>query len=394
MHHAKTLSLHARATTMLAVLMLVLAAALPTTGDAANGLTATVPAPSIDAKSYILVDFRTGAVLAEKNADERVEPASLTKIMTVYAASHALKEGLIHLDDQVTISKKAWKMEGSRMFLEVGKTVSVDMLLNGIVIQSGNDASVALAEHVSGSEEVFVGLMNKHAQTLGMTNTSFSDATGLPDPNNYTTARDMAKLSAALIREFPDEYKRSSVKEFTFNGIHQHNRNRMLTRDATVDGIKTGHTESAGYCLISSAVREGMRVISAVMGTASDDARTESSYALINYGYRFFETKQLYEAKQVVAQPEVWGGAAETVSLGSTQPVWATLPRGRFKDVKAVAKLDEPIMAPVKAGQVLGKMVLNLDDHEITELPLAALSEVPEGSLFSRLYDDVRLMLK
>jgi D-alanyl-D-alanine carboxypeptidase (penicillin-binding protein 5/6) len=227
-----------------------------------------------------------------------------------------------------------------------------------------------------------------------MTNTSFSDATGLPDPNNYTTARDMAKLSAALIREFPEEYKRSSVKEFTFNGIHQHNRNRMLTRDATVDGIKTGHTESAGFCLISSAVRDGMRVISAVMGTASDDARTEASYALINYGYRFFETKQLYEAKQVVAQPQVWGGAAETVGLGSAQPVWATLPRGRFKDVKAVAKLDEPIMAPVAAGQVLGKMVLNLDDHEVTELPLAALTDVPEGSLFSRLYDHVRLMLK
>lgn len=394
MHYAKTLSRPAASARLLLALMLALSSAWPGASFAANGLTATVPAPSIDAKSYILVDFRTGAVLAEKNADERVEPASLTKIMTVYAASHALKEGLIHIDDQVTISKKAWKMEGSRMFLEVGKMVSVDMLLNGIVIQSGNDASVALAEHVSGSEEVFVGLMNKHAKALGMTNTSFSDATGLPDPNNYTTARDMAKLSAALIREFPEEYKRSSVKEFTFNGIRQHNRNRMLTRDATVDGIKTGHTESAGFCLISSAVRDGMRVISAVMGTASDDARTEASYALLNYGYRFFETRQLYEARQAVAEPRVWGGAAEQVALGSVQPVWATLPRGRFKDVKAVAKLDEPIMAPVKAGQVLGKMVLNLDDHEITELPLAALTEVPEGSFFSRMADEVRLMLK
>ncbi len=393
MHHDYPIARITRRARQLSVAML-LSFALPGGVLAANGLSASVPAPSIDAKSYILVDFRTGAVLAEKNADERVEPASLTKIMTVYTASHALKEGLIHLDDQVTISKKAWKMEGSRMFLEVGKTVPVDMLLNGIVIQSGNDASVALAEHVSGSEEVFVGLMNKYAKELGMTNTSFSDATGLPDPNNYTTARDMAKLSAALIREFPEEYKRSAVKEFTFNGIHQHNRNRMLTRDATVDGIKTGHTESAGFCLISSAVREGMRVISAVMGTASDDARTEASYALLNYGYRFFETKQLYEAKQVVAQPQVWGGAAETVTLGSTQPVWVTLPRGRSKDVKPVAKLDEPIMAPVAAGQVLGKMVLNLDDREITELPLAALAAVPEGSLFSRLYDHVRLMLK
>jgi len=393
MHNATSRFHSTRVAHLLAAVTLLICA-LPLASHAAGGLTATVPAPSIDAKSYILVDFRTGAVLAEKNADERVEPASLTKIMTVYAASHALKEGLIHIEDEVTISKKAWKMEGSRMFLEVGKTVSVDMLLNGIVIQSGNDASVALAEHVSGSEEVFVGLMNKHARDLGMTNTSFSDATGLPDPNNYTTARDLATLSAALIREFPEEYKRSSVKEFTFNGIRQHNRNRMLMRDATVDGIKTGHTESAGYCLISSAVRDGMRVISAVMGTASDDARTEASYALLNYGYRFFETRQLYEAKQVVAQPQVWGGAAETVALGSAQPVWATLPRGRFKDVKAVAKLDEPIMAPVQAGQVLGKMVLNLEDREITELPLAALADVPEGSLFSRLYDDLRLMLK
>ena len=394
MHHAHSSFIHVRTTRLLVALLLLSVAAVPATSFAVSGLTATVPAPSIDAKSYILVDFRTAAVLAEKNADERVEPASLTKIMTVYAASHALKEGLVHLEDQVTISKKAWQMEGSRMFLEVGKVVSVDMLLNGVVIQSGNDASVALAEHVSGSEEVFVGLMNKHARDLGMTNTSFSDATGLPDPNNYTTARDLATLSAALIREFPVEYQRSAVKEFTFNGIRQHNRNRMLNRDESVDGIKTGHTESAGYCLISSSVREGMRVISAVMGTASDDARTEASYALLNYGYRFFETRQLYAAKQVVAEPRVWGGAAETVALGSIEPVWVTLPRGRFKDVKAVAKLDEPIMAPLKAGQVLGKMVLNLDDHEIIALPLAALTDVAEGSLFSRLYDDVRLMLQ
>ncbi len=394
MHHDNLLFLIARSARVLPSAVLLLACAFAATKSQAGALAGVVPAPSVDAKSYILVDYRTNAVLAEKNADERVEPASLTKIMTVYAASHALKAGLIKLEDEVTISKKAWKMEGSRMFLEIGKTVSVDMLLNGIVIQSGNDASVALAEHVSGSEEVFVGLMNKHAKTLGMSNTSFSDATGLPDPNNYTTARDMATLSAALIREFPEEYQRSAVKEFTFNGIRQYNRNRMLMRDATVDGIKTGHTESAGFCLISSAVRDGMRVISAVMGTASDDARTEASYALLNYGYRFFETKQLYAAKQVVAQPQVWGGASETVALGSKLAVWATLPRGRFKDVKAVAKLDEPIMAPVPAGKLLGKMVLNLDDREITELPLAALAEVPEGSFFSRIYDDVRLMLK
>ena len=280
------------------------------------------------------------------------------------------------------------------MFIEVGKKISVDLLLDGIIIQSGNDASVALAEHVSGSEDVFANLMTKYAHELGMSNTSFADATGLPDPNTYTTARDLAKLSAALIREFPDIYKRFSLKEFTFNGIHQHNRNRMLMRDPTVDGIKTGHTDNAGFCLVSSASRDGMRVISAVMGTASDNARTEASYALINYGYRFFETRQLYAANQTVASPRVWGGDTDAVGLGSTQAVFATLPRGRFKEVKATAKLDEPIKAPIAAGQVLGKMVLSLDHQDLTEIPLAALAAVPEGGLFSRLYDDVRLIFK
>lgn len=363
-------------------------------GPVHAGVMGSVPAPTIEGKSYILIDHRTGTVLAEKNADERVEPASLTKIMTAYAAALALKAGLIKLDDQVIVSEKAWKMEGSRMFIEVGKSVSVDQLLEGIITQSGNDASVALAEHVSGSEEVFASVMTEHARRLGMTNSSFRDASGLPDPGTYTTARDMVKLSSALVDEFPDIYARFSVREFTYNGIRQPNRNRLLFRDSTVDGIKTGHTETAGYCLVSSAVRDGMRVIAAVMGAASDTARTEASYALINYGYRFFETRQLYGAKEVVASPRVWRGAAEQVTLGSMKPVFVTFPRGRYDDVEAVAKLNEPILAPVTPGQVLGQVALTLDGEPVTEIPLAALSAVEEGSWFSRLYDDVMLLFE
>ena len=370
------------------VLCCVLAAA------AQAGVTGSVPAPTIEGKSYILVDHRTGTVLAEKNADEKVEPASLTKIMTVYAAAHALKEGLIKLDDQVLVSEKAWKMEGSRMFIEVGKTVSVNDLLEGVITQSGNDASVALAEHVSGSEEVFANVMTEHAKRLGMKNSSFTDATGLPDPGTYTTARDMAILSSALINDYPDIYARFAVREFTFNGITQPNRNRLLFRDKTVDGIKTGHTETAGYCLVSSAVRDGMRVISAVMGTASDTARTEASYALINYGYRFFETRQLYGAKEVVATPRVWHGTVEEVAVGATEPVFVTLPRGRYDDVEAVAKLNEPVLAPLAEGQELGEVVLSLEGEEIAKIPLKALSAVEEAGWFSRTYDDVMLLFE
>ncbi len=370
----------------------VLALGLPTVATAA--LSATVPAPSLDAKSYILIDYQTGMVLAEKNPDEQVEPASLTKIMTVYAAGHALKAGLIKLDDNVVVSEKAWRAEGSRMFIEVGKTVTVDQLLDGVIVQSGNDASIALAEHVSGTESTFADVMNQHAHDLGMKNSHFANADGLPDPGTYTTARDMALLAAALIREHADLYPRFSMHEFVFNGIHQPNRNRLLYRDNTVDGIKTGHTETAGFCLVSSAQREGMRVISVVMGTASDTARTEASAALINYGYRFFETRELYAAKATVATPRVWHGMSEQVALGVVKPVFITVPRGKFDKLKAVAQLQNPIMAPITAGQVLGKAAITLDDEPLTEIPLEALADVAEGSFFSRLYDDVMLMIE
>lgn len=361
---------------------------------ATAALSATVPAPSLAAKSYALMDYQTGMVLAEKNSDEQVEPASLTKIMTVYAAGHALKSGLIKQEDNVVVSEKAWKAEGSRMFIEVGKTVTVDQLLDGIIVQSGNDASIALAEHVSGTESTFADVMNQHARDLGMKNTHFTNADGLPDPGTYTTAHDMALLAAALIREHPDLYPRFAIREFVFNGIHQPNRNRLLYRDDSVDGIKTGHTESAGFCLVSSALRDGMRVIAVVMGTASDTARTEASAALINYGYRFFETRELYAAKATVATPRVWHGISEQVALGVLKPVFITVPRGKFDKIKAVAQLQNPILAPITVGQVLGTAAITLDDEPLMEVPLAALDDVAEGSFFSRLYDDVLMMIE
>jgi len=353
-----------------------------------------IPVPSIDAKSYVLMDYATGRVLAEQNSDDRVDPASITKVMTVYAAGHALAKKLITMDDEVVVSEKAWKMEGSRMFIEVNTRVTVEQLLDGIIIQSGNDASVALAEHISGTEEIFASVMNQHAVELGMKNSHFSNATGWPDPETYTTARDLALLAAALVREFPDLYARFAVKEYTYNGIKQPNRNRLLYRDAAVDGIKTGHTESAGYCLLSSASRDGMRLIAAVMGTTSDTVRTEASHALFNYGYRFYETRQLYAADAVVTSPRVWGGASETFPAGPGEAAHLVVPRGRYADLKATAVLDEPIKAPLRQGQVVGTINVSLEGESFGEIPLRALEDVPEGSIFSRLYDAVMILFE
>ena len=355
---------------------------------------APIPAPTIDADSYILVDQKTGSVLAERNADVRVEPASITKIMTVYVAGHALKSELISLNDEVLISEKAWKTEGSRMFIEVGKRVSVSDLLEGIIVQSGNDASVAIAEHISGSEAVFARVMNDHATQLGMTNSSFANASGLPDPMTYVTARDIAKLSSALIREFPALYARFANNEFTFNGIRQPNRNRLLARDASVDGIKTGYTESAGYCLASSALRDGMRLVAAVMGASSDRARTEASNTLLNYGFRFFETKKLYGTDDVVATARVWRGNKETVEVGPGRPVFVTFPRGSYNELKAVAQLEKPIIAPLSKGQSVGHVSVTLDGEELAEVVLSARTDIRLGSFFSRIYDDVLLLFE
>lgn len=358
------------------------------------GVSTPVPPPKIESRSYILVDHLTANVLAEKKADERVEPASLTKIMTTYVAGHALQSGLITLDDKVKISEKAWKMEGSRMFIEAGKYVSVDALLNGVIVQSGNDASVALAEHIYGTEEVFVTVMNEHARQLGMTGSSFSNSTGLPDSNTYTTARDIVLLSSALIAEFPQLYARFAVPKFTHNGIRQVNRNELLFRDDSIDGVKTGRTKSAGYCLVSSAKRDGIRLISAVMGTDSRTQRTEGSLGLINYGFRFFETRELYERKDVIAVARVWKGNMRQLDLTSPSSVHVTVPRGRYNDLVAVAQIKEPIIAPIAAGQVLGEMHISLDDKLISQAHLVAAEEVEEGSFFSRLYDELMLFFE
>jgi serine-type D-Ala-D-Ala carboxypeptidase (penicillin-binding protein 5/6) len=352
------------------------------------------PPPNFDASSYILVDYDSGIILAERDPDKTVEPASLTKIMTSYIAAEALQSGAIGLSDTTTVSEKAWRMEGSRMFIEVNKQISVDDLLQGIIIQSGNDASVAIAEYVSGSEEVFASVMNQHAKRIGMENSSFANSTGLPDPQTYTTARDMANLATHFIRDYPDIYKRFSVKEFTYAGIPQHNRNRLLARDASVDGFKTGHTEAAGYCLVSSAKRGDMRLIAVVMGTKSDAARTEASQALLNYGFRYFETRKIYSAGEVIAQAKVWKGEQDSVSVGVHADLFVTFPRGKYADISAAAEITNAVQAPIELGQNIGQVVMKIKDKPLVTVPLSAVTAVATGSFFSRAIDEVLMRLE
>ncbi len=351
------------------------------------------PAPSIAASSYLLMDFDSNKVLAEKNADKRLPPASLTKLMTVYVVFRELANGHLSLDEKVTISKKAWRTPGSRMFVEVNKQVSIEDLLKGVIIQSGNDASVALAEHVAGNEATFAVLMNQHAERLGMTNSHFVNSTGLPAENHYTTARDLAILAQAIIKEFPEYYKWDSQKEFTYNNITQHNRNKLLWRDKSVDGLKTGHTEEAGYCLVASAKRNGMRLISVVMGTASENARANESQALLNYGFRFFETHKLYEANKPIVDTRVWKGDRKQLSLGLNEDLFVTIPRRYANDLKAETVVDKRIIAPVKKGEERGLLNVSLMDEKIVSKPLVALDEVNKGSFFQRIYDEALLLL-
>ncbi len=351
-----------------------------------------VPAPpQVSASHYILQDFHTGHVLAEKGADERVEPASITKLMSAYLVFRELKEGRLTLDTPVTISKKAWKMPGSRTFVEVGKRVPVEVLLKGMIIQSGNDATVALAEQVAGSEDTFASLMNQQAEALGMTGTHFVNSTGLPDPEHYTTARDIATLARAVIRDFPDYYRLYSEKKFTWNNITQYNRNKLLWRDKSVDGIKTGHTESAGYCLTASALRDGMRLVSVVLGDKSEEARATSTQALLNYGFRFFETRRLYDAGATLKEIRVWKGTVEQLPLGLDAPLWLTFPRGHYKSLEAVMERAEAVTAPVAEGVALGTLQVKLEGEVLAEEPLVALQAVPEGSLWQQLRDSVLL---
>lgn len=355
-----------------------------------------VPAPpTADSRAYILLDHDSGRVLAEKEADQPVEPASLTKMMTTYVVGDELEAGHISLSDKVLVSEKAWRTAGSRMFIEVDTEVTVDDLLKGIIIQSGNDASVAIAEHISGSEDVFAQLMNQTASRLGMKNTHFENSTGIPAEGHVTTARDMAILSRALIRDHPDLYSLHAVKDFTYNDIKQPNRNQLLWRDSSVDGIKTGHTEAAGYCLVVSAQRQDMRLISVVMGTPSVSARTTFSQALLNYGFRFYETHRMAEAKSVLGNARIWKGSEEAIDYGVTDDIFITVPRGRRDQVNMIIEISEPLVAPVTSGDEIGHIVLQLDENKVlSEQSLIAVNSVEQGGIVKRLIDSAKLLLE
>ncbi len=348
-------------------------------------------APSTGAKSFILQDFDSDRIIAEQDADKPVDPASITKLMTAYAVFKELRSGKITLNDMVTISEKAWRTPGSRMFVEVGKQVSVEDLLQGMIIQSGNDATVALAEYVAGGEDSFAALMNRHAETLGLKGSHFINATGLPDPEHHMTARDIAHLAAMIIREFPEYYKWYSQKQFTYNGITQQNRNKLLWRDESVDGMKTGYTETAGYCLVTSAKKDDMRLISVVLGTENAKARADASQALLNYGFRFYETHKLYEAGKQLANARVWKGESDTVSLGLVSPLYATVPRGQYKALAASMTVNNRIIAPVSKDQPLGSVQVQLGDAVIAGQDLVALQGIGEGSIWQRIVDEALL---
>jgi len=358
----------------------------------AAGALAQVPQPpETGAESHVLIDFHSGETLAERNADQQVEPASLTKLMTSYVVFDELAAGRLSLDDPVRISEKAWRTPGSRMFVEVDTAVRVEDLLRGVIIQSGNDASVALAEHVAGSEEVFAQMMNARAEALGMTGTFYRNATGLPAPEHLTSARDVARLARALIRRFPEYYRWYSEPEFTYNGITQQNRNLLLRRDSSVDGLKTGHTEAAGYCLATSAVRDGMRLISVVMGTASESARASASQALLNYGFRFFETFKLYDAGEIVTTAEVWKGQRDEMSLAIAGDVHVTVPRGTQDRLAAALQVPAPAVAPFTAGQTFGELVIEYDGQPRVGRSLEIVEDVPLAGWWGRTTDSVGL---
>ena len=351
-----------------------------------------VPAPPIiGAKSFLMVDGNTGRELASLEPDKALAPASLTKLMSAYSIFRALRENQIALDDQVTVSEKAWRTPGSRMFIEVGTRVTVEDLLLGMIVQSGNDASVALAEHVAGTESVFAEVMNQYATALGMHSSHFENATGLPGEQHYSTARDLATLARAIISEFPDYYQWYSVKEFEYNNISQNNRNSLLWRDSTVDGMKTGHTDDAGYCLVSSAKRDGMRIVAVVLGTASAKSRVDGSQALINYGFRFFETKLLYKAGEPVTKARIWKAQSEFTSLGLPEDLYITVPRGSYNDVESVLNIPAVLVGPVAQGQALAELKVSLNGDDLVSEPLRALDDNPSGSLWQRTRDGVIL---
>jgi len=352
------------------------------------------PPPDVAAGAWILLDADTGYVITEHNADERMAPASLTKLMTSYVLSYELAQGRVHNEDQVVVSVNAWAQNplfagSSLMWIEPGKSVTVEDLHRGIVISSGNDASVAIAEHVAGSEDAFASMMNSHAAAIGMTGSHFVNSHGLPDPEHYTTARDLALLARALIDDFPEDYALYKERAYTYNGITTRNRNVLLDEDPSVDGLKTGHTEEAGYCLVASAERQGMRLVSVVLGTASERSRKAESRKLLNYGFRTYETLPLYQAGEELAQSRLWLGQQDTLALGVAREISLTIPRGSREDLKAVMEIDETILAPVADGDVHGQLLVSLDGEQLVAEPLVALESVEEAGFLARLWDHI-----
>jgi serine-type D-Ala-D-Ala carboxypeptidase (penicillin-binding protein 5/6) len=352
------------------------------------------PAPQLNARAWLLLDTASGVPLAEKDADSRVEPASLTKLMTAYLAFSAIKEGRLRLDQTLPVSEKAWKAEGSRMFLDPSKPARVEDLLRGMIIQSGNDACIVLAEAIAGSEEGFASMMNQMAKRLGMTRTQFQNSTGLPHPEHYTTARDLGRLATALINSFPEYYKLYAERDFTYNGIRQPNRNRLLYMDPTVDGMKTGHTNSAGYCLIASGQRDKRRLLSVVLGAGSDVGRAMESQKLLNYGFQFFETVKLYAADKPVSTMRIYKGSDSDLRVGFTRDLYVTVPRGSRNRIEAKLVTQQPMLAPVSRGGKVGSLRLTVDGTLVGDYPLQALHDVPMAGILGRGWDNILLMFQ
>ena len=351
-------------------------------------------APKVDAKAHFLIDMHSERVLTEDGADERLESASLTKMMTSYVVFSEMARGKFTLADEVLVSEKAWRMKGSRTFIEVGSRVPVEALLMGLIVQSGNDAAVALSEFVAGDESTFADLMNRHARRLGMSGSHFTNASGLPDPDHYTTARDMALVAAALIRDFPEYYPWNAVREYEYGGIKQRNRNALLFRDESVDGLKTGYTKAAGYCLVASAKRKRMRLIAVVMGAESSRSRARIAQSLLNYGFRFYETRRVYASNETVTDVRVWKGDAKRLALGLEQNLYVTVPRGRYDEIDAEMEIAARLVAPVRMGEPQGVLRLALGDDLSIERPLVALGDIAEGNLWQKVSDHVRLMFE
>jgi D-alanyl-D-alanine carboxypeptidase (penicillin-binding protein 5/6) len=346
--------------------------------------------PDVDAQSYILIDANSGYIIAQKNADVRVPPASLTKLMTLYIVADSLRNGRIHLEDNVHISENAWRTGGSRMFIKVGTDVPVNLLIQGIAVSSGNDATVAIAEFIAGSDDSFAGLMNQTATSLGMTNTHYTDSNGLPSPSHYSTSADLAKLTRAWIQYFPEYYPWFAQKWFSYNNIKQPNRNRLLWQDPTVDGVKTGHTDESGYCLIVSAKRNGdMRLISVIMGSKSDKGRTNASQALLNYGFRFFESHKIYAANTALSSPRTWYGKKKYSELGLDHDLYVTTPIGQFKNIKTNVVLNNPLKAPIIKGQSYGHITVTLNNQIINQESLIAIKDNPECGFFARIIEKI-----